>query len=208
MTPLTIILCLVFAVLGWLAGALVQRAHDRKVKPPAAVPSSEEQAPGLASKEGSLESVRIDRQLSGRITLEMDGLPVKDRNALLPGQRLRLKRLLGELAGWSDEHRPNPPSPEATVPEAYTSAQAGDPLAGRINPGQGRSIVEQIDSLLQARLPSSPLSGRSIHLAEGSAGSVLIHDGMTTYEGIGSVPDPQLKALLQQAVEDWETKHR
>jgi hypothetical protein len=208
MTPLAIILCLVFASLGWLAGALVQRAHDRKVKPPAVVPPGGEQAPGPASKDGNLESVRIDRQLSGRIVLEMDGLTVKDRDALLPGQRLRLKRMLEELAGWPDEPRPNPPNPVAPVPDVYAPIKAGDPAAGRVDPGQGRSIVEQIDSLLQTRLQSNPLSSRSIHLAEGSAGSVLIHDGMTIYEGIGSVPDPQLKALLQQAVEDWETLHR
>lgn len=69
------------------------------------------------------------------------------------------------------------------------------------------SIVAQIDSVLQARLARTPLEDRGIFLAQSPEGTVNVYVGLTRYNGVDEVPDPEVKAAIRAAIAEWEDKY-
>ena len=88
------------------------------------------------------------------------------------------------------------PSPEPVIP---LPAPANGPL-----PLKSRSIVMQIDDILQDMLTGTPLARRGIKLMEDPSRGVVVMVGSQRYEGIDSVPDAEVKAVIQNAVREWE----
>ncbi len=93
---------------------------------------------------------------------------------------------------------PAPPQPGASKPA--TIAQEDRPAA------PANSIVAQIDTVLQARLAGTPLAERGIFLTQSPQGGVIVYVGLTRYEGIDEVPDPEVKAAIRAAITEWENK--
>ena len=72
-------------------------------------------------------------------------------------------------------------------------------------PPPTRSIPEQIEELLQARLESLPdFQGRAIHVIPSVTGGVRIEVDGVFYEGVSEVEDDTVRALLQDVVREWE----
>jgi len=130
------------------------------------------------------------------------------KEALQPAQRSRVGSMLADLRAWLDnaqapavvaEVQPIPPGP--VVPPAKKGKNAVEPAKPL---PVLKSIVEQIDEILQTTLLASPFKDRDIHLTEGPGGIVLVKDGLNKFEGIEAVPEPEIKALIRQAVAEWE----
>jgi hypothetical protein len=213
MDTTTIFLFILVLCIGAAAGALIQRAQNRRSVPPpskdsALVPSIENK---LAS-EGDAEIMRAWRTLSGKLWLEMDGARLNGKEALQADQRRRLVGMQVDLRDWLEsapapaavaEVQPGPAVP--AVPPLKKGKNAAEPTKPV---PELKSIVEQIDDVLQATLLVSPFKDRDIHLTEGPGGIVLVKDGLNKFEGIEAVPEPEIKALIRQAVAEWEKKPR
>jgi hypothetical protein len=69
-----------------------------------------------------------------------------------------------------------------------------------------KSIVEQIDEILQKRLASSPFNKRLIRLVDAPGGGVEVLVDAKKYEGVGDVPDLEVRSFIQECVKEWENR--
>ena len=74
----------------------------------------------------------------------------------------------------------------------------------KVEKPRARTMVGQIDEILQEILPGTIYAGKNIRLSEEFSNGVVVWIGAVKYIGIESVPDPEIKALIQSAVRKWE----
>ncbi len=67
-----------------------------------------------------------------------------------------------------------------------------------------KTMVQQIDEVLQNRLLGTVLANQKIYLIEDPRRGVLVNVGNEVYEGIGAVPEGDVKELLRSSVQEWE----
>jgi len=216
----TLFIFFVIACLGVALGALIQRIVSRRTAPPPTPPqepilpppAKANQGEEKLASEGDTEIFRVWQKRSGGIWLEMNGTRLNKRESLATEQRNRLVNTLIELRPWLD-----------IAPVASASiVDKAEPVVNSIAPGKKgkpdnkevkppiviKTIVQQIDEVLQAKLLTSSFVNRDICLEEGLGGVVLVKDGLKKYEGIDAVPDPEIQSLIRQAVADWEKAGR
>jgi hypothetical protein len=116
-------------------------------------------------------------------------------------------------------HRPVAPAPQparptvkpAAVPPPSTSprsaavqppATKGKDEAAPVPPA--KSIVLQIEDILQDMIAGTEMAERGIHLLEDPTRGVIVQVGLENFEGIDAVPYPQIKDVIQSAVQEWE----
>lgn len=168
---------------------------------------------------------------NGSLTLDLDGSRV-DTNALTGDQRKRLIEMLTLVRPWLEgkpvhvsaappPHHPPPaqpkPAPVVSTPSASQPIPTGRPQPTTPRPNTiakedrpsapAGSIVNQIDSILQASLVGTPLEDRGVFLAQSPEGGVMVYVGLTKYMGIEDVPDPEIKAAIRAAITEWENKY-
>ncbi len=115
--------------------------------------------------------------------------------------------LVPEAEPW---FHPEEFNPQATVERPSMSPV--DAIARALRPDSSKleskpkSIAAQIDEILQEMLIDSELSSRAIRLLELPQKGVVVMVGLEQYEGVDSVPDPEIKGLIQKAVTEWENR--
>ncbi len=220
-----------WSIVGWIAGLVfvyvfglfegrgqgykrrkAEEEQEKKEQPPPPAPKPETLTvddPGL---------LRI-RDENGSFVLDLDGKRVNPIS-LSSEQRRRLIDMLNIMRPWlegrsapSPSPRPAIPSPSAppsTVEDRLSTFGGGPPESKPAPPkpaAPASSIVGQIDSILQARLAGTPLEGRGIFLAQSPEGGVIVYIGLTRYNGLDEVPDPEIKAAIRAAISEWENKY-
>jgi hypothetical protein len=96
----------------------------------------------------------------------------------------------------------NQPENEAELPKVEPIPVM--PVSIPVEKPRARTMVGQIDEVLQEILPDTIYAGQNIHLSEEFTNGVVVWVGAQKYIGIESVPDPEIKALIQSAVRKWE----
>jgi hypothetical protein len=76
-------------------------------------------------------------------------------------------------------------------------------VARKVEPKQ-KTIVGMIDDVLQKKLETSPLQSKKIKLEDGLHGEVMVVVGADRYVGVDQVPDPQIQAIIREAITEWD----
>ena len=162
---------------------------------------------------------RLKRE-NARYALEMDGKNVG--KPLSSDDKKRLIELITLLRPWLD-----PPTAQSSRPAVETiqatpipaSAQPASPrpmppsiTAPIIKPDAEKnikemSIVNQIDTVLQAHLSDTPLAKSKIRLQESPEGGVEVIVGNDKFPTVDDVTDPEIKRIIRAAIAEWEAKY-
>ncbi|MGA9531337.1 MAG: hypothetical protein WBR18_01350 [Anaerolineales bacterium] len=107
----------------------------------------------------------------------------------------RVDNLFSDLLAWMIKA-------EATDRAKQESSKGSDQPA---NPSAPLSMIEQINEILSAKLAEQPDTTTAVHLMEGSDGTIRVYIGVNSYS-IEDVPDEEVRALIRQAVAEWESQ--
>jgi hypothetical protein len=152
-------------------------------------------------------------ETAGDLHLDLDGQRVNPQ-ALGTAERQRLIALLSRMRPWLEARQAAPPA--SPGPEAPAAAPAAQPTAARPaaagtvraedEPPTANSIVAQVNRILKARIAGTSLAERGITLQESTEGGVFVYVGLTRYNGVDEVPDPQVQAAIRAAIAEWENR--
>ncbi|MDO9129065.1 MAG: hypothetical protein Q7U34_04290 [Anaerolineales bacterium] len=211
----TILILLGVLILGWVVGFLDANLRtSKKIKAAeiqAQIQIEEARARALSAeaqaREQAIEATTGNNLLrlwagpGQEVHLELDDQPADPHN-LTPDQRRRLIALLASMRPWLEGGASAPVQPPPAAPAAASSTP---PTAKEAPPAPpSASIVAQINDILQSKLIGTPLEKRGVRLQESSSGGVMVFVGLKIYDGIDAVPDPEVQAIIRQAVAEWE----
>jgi hypothetical protein len=93
-----------------------------------------------------------------------------------------------DLANWLSEARPPGSGPGSRSKKA---------------PPVTKSLVDEVNEILERKLVESGLTHRGVRLSEDREGSVRVYIGIQGYS-MDEIPDPDIREVIRQAVEEWE----
>lgn len=163
--------------------------------------------------------------------LDMDGRLIRSASDLSAEMRLRLLPLLEILNSWlgalpkpavgaaaPDQSRAdhemalvdleNHPASEVKRP----SMSPVNVLARAIQSDvvvpepPAKSIVMQVDEILQEKLKDTPMEKRGVRLMELPNKGMVVMVGLDRYESVDEVPDEEVRGLIRSAVAEWEAR--
>jgi len=203
-------------VMGYIRGRGKGNPKGRK-QPPTAVAPTGPETPALADEQ---ELLRVSRTKKGGLDVFVQGQRYRHLREIKDPQVGRetieaLKAVLTFAEGWLPTPRQAPPqtaSRKSTVDEEAFLEQlrrsdlfsAGGPA--RTSQPEPLIPVEKINDLAQKRLQERPdLAGRHVRLTTGTDGNLRIYVNQQTFDAVGDIPDPQIQALIQDAIREWES---
>lgn len=153
------------------------------------------------------------------VTLKLDKTELEEVGEMNDAQRKRLISLVVKMRPWLDvkkgaaQTEPSTqklaPAPKPSIHPAYTEYKS-QPITGSASIKELEysklSMVEQIDWLLQKRLENHPLKSRRIRLQSDLTNSVNFIVGEESYEFIDEIPYPEIKTIIQIAIDEWQNK--
>ena len=214
-----VLIALVAIGIGFALGSLVtgSRGERKQTEKP-----KTQTVPSLVQVAG----IMTDR--GGKVAyLLVDGKVVRSGRDLSKEQRARLTPYLEVVNSWFRETL-SPPMAEPAISQAQTDSVKGGtsdsgaadvqrPSINPVNilsramvpdlpPEPPKSIVVQIDDILQEKLEGSPLSKRGIRLRELPNQAMTVMVGLDQYDGVDEVPDEEIRNLIRSAVNEWEKR--
>jgi hypothetical protein len=221
---MTLLYIFIAVIAGWFIGFLDSNLRTAK-KIEAVEANAEkmieqaEQKLALASQPSQTQQddpglLRLKKN-GGRYTLELDGALVSGE--LSQDKRKRLIELITVFRLWLEGETSSPAAAQPAAPDSVRDAipqpiqSSPKPAAPDRKPEAEKnisslSIVQQIDTVLQARLADSPLDKRGIRLQESIQGGVEVYVGLQKFLTVDDVPDEAIKNAIRAAIAEWEKK--
>jgi hypothetical protein len=210
----TLFLFLVFFVLGYVVREFIGGSKKEK--------------PEDDGKGDTVMRFWLDDQQVQHINLEGKDLSVTD---LAPDERKRLTEVLSVMQKWAQSEEPVKAPAPVVAAAAVAISPADEPLptpveireetkprldlakgarmfftdnvARKVEP-KPKTIIDMINDVLQKKLETSPLQSKKIKMEEGPHGEVVVAVGADHYMGVDQVPDPEVQAIIKQAIAEWE----
>lgn len=70
---------------------------------------------------------------------------------------------------------------------------------------QIKSVMEEIDEVLQVILIGTPLAGRGLKVSDGPHGAMFSLDGLN-YDSVDAIPDAEAREAVRSAIQKWDQK--
>jgi len=226
-TWIVVILCLAIGMLlglliSYLLGNRPKTEEELKKQPQAEIKapagSGERPAPPVDpfNQFQPFDQARLWRDAEGGpLKVEVDGMNFTNPDLLSYDQRRRMEAWFENLQVWLG-HRPafsgqkeQKPEPPASGSKDMTGMGDNFPESPPKKTGPlppAKSIVFQIDAILQDQISGTPLADRGIRLAEAPGQGVMVWLGLNHFQGIDAVPDPEVQAAIRKAVKTWEAQ--
>ncbi len=83
--------------------------------------------------------------------------------------------------------------------------ESGRDLSAESYLQRSQSMIEQINEVLRQKLAERESGPRAVRLAEGLGGGIRVYVGVESYS-IDEVPDEEVRAIIRQAVKEWEAQ--
>jgi len=73
-------------------------------------------------------------------------------------------------------------------------------------PPPPKTITEQIDDVLQARIIGTPMIHRALHVRPGPRGDAIFEADGQSYASVDELPDVEVRDVFRAAIVEWESK--
>ncbi|MCZ7553992.1 MAG: hypothetical protein M5U05_15660 [Anaerolineales bacterium] len=213
---------LLIGIIGLVVGVVVGAILDNALKG-SRPPVSDEDGQKLPAAMQVWHDPR-----SHKLIIEYDGSIHQSASKLTADQKTKLAELVDDLRLWLGLGMPIAPSDRlqqvgdlslakaaasgeqvyaGLAEQALISQAAGAPsVQAKSGKEVPKTIAEQIDEILQEKLPQTEMRNRGIRLMElPGRGMVVMVDGKS-YEGVSDVPDDAVRELIQSCVAEWENR--
>lgn len=192
--------------------------------------ASQRSRPGVQSKGGDphgdlRELVRIYiNPATDEVYPAMEGRIYRSRAGLSGAKVERLQDALARLLLWLEPgpprvevgqralHREKDMLPAMPETDSHSGVTPIDAIAraiqAQIPPSESvsRSIVAQVDEILQERIAGTALENRGVSLSEAPDTGLVVWVGLDRYVEIEAVPDPEIRQAIRAAVAEWEKR--
>ena len=167
---------------------------------------------------------------NGRLRIDIQDEEVKAPNELSPQALEAFQRALDELNRWAGKPQEAVAafeSLETATSHQLTSAtlfptSINESKSPRLNPvdviaqamrsdvrkpeAHPASIAAQIDVILQEKLAANAAITRAVRLLEMPGKGMVVMVGLDQYAGVDEVPDDDVRAIIHEAVAEWERR--
>jgi hypothetical protein len=204
----------VCTIAGLAAGYVL--GNTRNVKDDEA-PEEQAEAFPVAEPKYPPDALHIWRDnTSEKLVLQIGDRTIHAMEPFTATEQKYLKPLLAYLQRWLGEPGPTPtpkPTPQPVLQQQPASGVSVSPI--EVAPPETadetaapKSIVAQIDTILQEKLSHSPLKNRGVRLMESIDSGMTIYIGLESYHDIEDIPDADIVAIIRASVKDWEEQQR
>jgi hypothetical protein len=219
-------IAVICAAIGYALGMLISSLRSSKERPGKSLPAVDSRP---------FIKFQLPRVGAGWL-LEIDGEKFSSPGELNAAHRNQLMQGITELRNWVVvEQNPPPPVVQSNTGSAANSSGSSTPShptepavaeaeKNRVNLNPinvfaralqsdvkqadqpNKSIAAQIDEILQEKLENTPLAQRAIRLMELPGKGMVVMVGLDQYDGVSSVPDPEIRDLIRSCVAEWERR--